>query len=58
MKENEMRVRFEKWVKELINTEPPGLWRSFKDGVLKARDELCRKKIIRRDSGWRHMVVE
>ena len=53
-----MRVRFEKWVKELINTEPPGLWRSFKDGVLKARDELCRKKIIRRDSGWRHMVVE
>ena len=40
-----MRVSFEKKrVEELINAEAPDLWRSFKDGILKACDELCRKE--------------
>ena len=40
-----MRLSFEKKrVEELINAEAPDLWRSFKDGILKACDELCRKE--------------
>ena len=46
-----MRVRFEKMVEELTNVEAPDMWSSLKDGVLKACDALCRKKIARRCTG-------
>ena len=51
LKENQTRVRFEKRVKELVSTDAPDLWKTFKDGVLKACDELCGKKKSRRDQG-------
>ena len=44
-------MRFEKRVKELVSTDAPDLWKSFRDGVLKACDELCGKKKSRRDQG-------
>ena len=51
LNENQTRVRFEKRVKELVSTDAPDLWKTFKDGVLKACDELCGKKKSRRDQG-------
>ena len=51
LNENQTRVRFEKRVKELVSTDAPDLWKTFKDGVLKACDELCGKKESRRDQG-------
>ena len=53
LNENQARVRFEKRVKELVSTDAPDLWKTFKDGVLKACDEVCGKKKSRR-----HVVVE
>ena len=44
-------MRFEKRVKELVSTNAPNLWKTFRNGVLKACDELCRKKKSRRDQG-------
>ena len=41
LNENQTRVRFEKRVKELVSTDAPDLWKTFKDGVLKACDEVC-----------------
>ena len=40
LNENQTRVRFEKRVK-LVSTDAPDLWKTFRDGVLKACDELC-----------------
>ena len=40
LNENRTRVRFEKRVKELVSTDAPDLWKIFKDGVLKACDEV------------------
>ena len=51
LNENQTRVRFEKRVKELVSTDAPDLWKTFKDGVSKACDELCGKKKSRRDQG-------
>ena len=44
-------MRFEKRVKELVSTDVPELWKAFKDGVLKACDEVCGKTKSRRDRG-------
>ena len=44
-------MRFEKRVKELVSTDAPDLWKTSRDGVLKACDELCGKKKSRRDQG-------
>ena len=55
MNENRTRVRFEKRVKELVSTDAPGLWKTFKDGVLMACDKVCEKKKSRkkrRDMWW------
>ena len=41
LNENRTRVRFEKRVKELVSTDALDLWKTFKDGVLKACDEVC-----------------
>ena len=51
LNENRTRVRFEKRVKELVSTDAPDLWKTFRDGVLKACDKLCGKKKSRRDQG-------
>ena len=51
LNKKQTRVRFEKRVKELMSTDAPDLWKTFKDGVLKACDELCGKKKSRRDQG-------
>ena len=51
LNENQTRVRFEKRVKELVSLDAPDLWKIFRDGVLKACDELCGKKKSRRYQG-------
>ena len=51
LNENRTRVRLEKRVKELVSTDAPDLLKTFKDGVLKACDEVCGKKKCRRDRG-------
>ena len=33
LNENQTRVRFEKRVKELVSTDAPDLWKTFRDGV-------------------------
>ena len=53
LNENQTRVRFKIRVKELVSTDAPDLWKTFRDGVLKACDELCGKKKSRRDQGNR-----
>ena len=40
-----------KKVKGLVSTDAPDMWKTFKDGVLKACDEVCRKKKFRRNRG-------
>ena len=40
LKEREMPEKFER-VEELVDVETTDLWESFRDGVLKACDELC-----------------
>ena len=42
-------MSFEKRVKELVTTDAPDLWKTFKDGVLKACDEVCGRNKSRRD---------
>ena len=44
LNKNRTRVKFEKRVKELVSTDAPDLWKIFRDGVLKACEELCGKK--------------
>ena len=51
LNENRTRVSFEKTVKELVSTDAPDLWKTFKNGVLKACDEVCGKKKSRRNRG-------
>ena len=41
LNENQTRVKFENRVKELVSTEMPDLWKTFKHGVLMACDEVC-----------------
>ena len=48
LNENRTGVRFEKRV-ELVSTDAPDLWKTFKDSVLKTCDEVCGKKKSRRD---------
>ena len=58
----EKRVRFEKKVKELVSTDVPGLWKTFKNDVLKACDKVFRKKKSRRNRGdmwwWNEKVKD
>ena len=51
LNENQIRVRFEKRVKELVSTDAPDLWKTFQDGVLNEYDEVCGKKKSRTDRG-------
>ena len=54
-------MRFKKRVKELVSTNAPDLWKTFRDGVLKACYELCGKKKSRTDQGdlwWYNQEVK
>ena len=51
LKEREMQEKFERRVEELVDVETANLWESFRDGVLKASDELCGKKKVRKNGG-------
>ena len=60
LNKNRTRVQFGKRVKELISTDALDLWKTFKDDVLKACDEVCGKK-SRRDRGtwwWNEEVKD
>ena len=46
-----LRERHERRVEELVDANAQDLWKSFKDGLLKACDELCGKKLVRQDGG-------
>ena len=61
LNENRTRVRFEKRVKELVRTDTSDLWKTFKNDVLKACDEVCGKK-SRRNRGdmwwWNEQIKD
>ena len=44
LNEKPTRVAFEQRVKELVRTEEPDLWKTFKEGLLNAYDEVCGKR--------------
>ena len=52
LKEKDTRARSEGRVGELESTDALDLWKRFKEGVLKARDEVRGKKKGRRDQGY------
>ena len=62
LKEDDTMARFEGRVGELVSADAPDLWKCFKEGVLKACDEVCGKKKGRRDQGdtwwWNEDVKE
>jgi len=45
LKNGDMRKRFEERVEELVNFEAPDMWDSYKNGVVKACDEVCGRKM-------------
>ena len=51
LNQNQTGVRIEKRVKELLSTDAPDLWKTFKDGVLKTCNVVYGKKKSRRDRG-------
>ena len=51
LKDIEVRNNFKQRVEEPVDMHSPDLWKTFKDGVLKACDELCGKKMLRRKGG-------
>ena len=61
MKRHKIRTKFEERVKELVDVEASNLKNLFKDGVLKACDKLCGRRMIRMDRGntcWRNKDVK
>ena len=51
LKEDETRRKFQHRVGELVDMDSPNLWKSFKEGVLRACDEVCGKARGRREQG-------
>ena len=49
MKDSKTKCKFVERVKELVNIVAQDLWKSFKEGILQACDEMCGKKRGRRD---------
>ena len=43
LKEHDVREKFEQRVQELVSVDAPDLWSCFKEGVLRACDEVCGK---------------
>lgn len=62
LKKDKRQANFEGRVEELVNFGAPDLWNCFKEGVLKASDDVCGKKKDRRDQGdtwwWYEEVKE
>ena len=61
LQEKEIKEEFERRVVELVDAETVNLWESYKNGVLKACDDLCGKTKGRRDQGntwWNEQVKE
>ena len=62
LKEIEIKEKFEERVVELVDTDSMDLWGSYKNGVLKACDELCGKTKGREDRGntwwWNEQVKD
>ena len=62
LKEDDTRARFKGRVRELVSVDAPDVWKSFKEGVLRACDEVCGKSKGRRDRGdtwwWNEEVKE
>ena len=48
LKDVKIRKQFEEKVIQLVDVGAPNLWGHFKDGVLKACDEVCGKRRGRR----------
>ena len=46
-----MQEKFERRVEELVDVETTNLRESFRHAVLKACDELCRTKKVRKNGG-------
>ena len=62
LKKDDTRVSFEGRVGELVSTDEMDLWKCFKEGMLKACDEVSGKKKGRRDQRdtwwWNEGVME
>ena len=62
LKEKEIKEKFSQRVVELVDTKAVDLWESYKNGVLKACDELCGKTKERRGQRntwwWNEQVKE
>ena len=62
MKDLKIRKRFDEKVIKLVDDGAPNLWGHFKDGILKACDEVCGKKRRRKSKGdtwwWNEEVKE
>jgi len=62
LKDDNMREKFEEKSEELVDVNAKNLWKSFRDGLLQACDEVCGRKIRRRDQGdtwwWNKDVKE
>ena len=51
LNDKEIRVEFQKQVQDQVNMEAPNLWKSYRNVVLNACDNLCGKKLSRRSEG-------
>ena len=49
LKKDDTRTKLEGRVREVVSADALDLWNCFKEGVLKACDEVCGKKNGRRD---------
>ena len=62
LKEKEIKEKFEKRIEKLVDFDSKDLWGSYKNGVLKACDELCGKTKARGDRGntwwWNEQVKD
>ena len=62
LKEKEIKQKSEERVGELMDTDSMDLWGSYKNGVLQACDELCRKTKVRGSRGntlwWNEQVKD
>ena len=62
LQKKEIKEEFERRVVELVDAEAVDLWESYKNGVLKACDDLCAKTKGRRDQEntwwWNEQVKE
>ena len=51
LREDDTMARFKGRVRELVSVDAPDLWQNFKEGILRACDEVCGKRKGRRDEG-------